>query len=402
MLSYQRAHLIVIICQLAQRLKKNERTMICIGRIDHGTTIRLNLSPRPVAFGGFYGRISALIRSVHYIGRTFTYVGLCTTEPKVNSLGFVCSGHTIVSKEGTLHRVVIIPVDCANLVFNKPRSIIGSCLELLISQFTDRIGTTPNLVRTIFIARTTAAQLCFTEVNRCHNFPGNSDISLRSLIKFFVFIQQLNLGSRQNGLTSIVCVVTRRTATATRISVVTEQILPGSRANGTVNRNRHFALEVLHSSQAPRTKAAVDIQSFKLAQQMLGAADSFITGTLLHHSNQTGERILASNTVGGNALTLLEGYYSIINRGTKAAIYGKRTVVVSIVQQTLEGFHICTSITLGQIGPRGYRCHNTYLLSLLYSEAIRMSRATLLLLSYKETTYVVFVNSPLPNYYIPV
>lgn len=62
-------------------------------------------------------------------------------------------------------------------------------------------------------------------------------------------------------------------------------------------------------------------------------------------------------------LTLLKSDHSIMNSRAEAAIHSERSITVSIVQQTLESLHICTSIAFGQIGPGRCSCHiNTYFL----------------------------------------
>ena len=126
--------------------------MIRIGRIRKRSTIRLNLTPGAVAFGRLHSGVTPGISTVHYIGRALANVGLRGRESEIEGLRFVYASHAVVGKEGVLHLIVIIDVNRTGLALDKPRSIIGGGLELLVGQGAYRIGAVPDLIGAVTIA----------------------------------------------------------------------------------------------------------------------------------------------------------------------------------------------------------------------------------------------------------
>ena len=61
---------------------------------------------------------------------------------------------------------------------------------------------------------------------------------------------------------------------------------------------------------------------------MLSATDRFITGALLHHSDQPGEGVLTSDTIRRDSLTLLESNYGVVDGRTEAAVHGKSALAL--------------------------------------------------------------------------
>ena len=213
----------------AQSGENDESAVIRIGRIGERTTIRLDLPPRTVALGGFNGRVAPGVGPVHHIGRTFASVGLLSIETKVDSLGLVGGGHAVVGKERTLHLVVVVQVNRADLAFDELRSSIGGGLELLVGQAAYRIGAAPNLIGAVAVSGSGTLQSVFAEVDSRYDLPGNADFAFRVLVKPLIFVQQSDLGSGQDVLPAIILVVAGTRGhgiRAARIHVVPKEILP--------------------------------------------------------------------------------------------------------------------------------------------------------------------------------
>lgn len=95
------------------------------------------------------------------------------------------------------------------------------------------------------------------------------------------------------------------------------------------------------------TKATADIQRLELAQKMLGTTNSLVSPPCCTTATRRERVSLLAIPLEVIPLTLLKSDHSIMNSGAEAAIHSERSIAVSIVQQTLESLHICTSIALG-------------------------------------------------------